>query len=110
MSSDGIPPLEPLAPIVDQMRELARDELPSPRSCKVRLWDDGTFDVVIYHSMRDDEMQFLRYERTTSEIYWAYVSGTRWESESLTGNETVHEATHDEVDVRVLSQVEPPYK
>lgn len=73
MESDGIPPMEPLAPIVDRMRELAQDELPSPRTGMIRLWDDDTFDIVIYHSMGDDERQVLRYERTTGEILWEYV-------------------------------------
>lgn len=41
--------MEPLAPLVDRMRALATEELPAPRTCKIRLWDDGTFDVVIYH-------------------------------------------------------------
>lgn len=66
MSENMIPPMEPLAPIIDQMRELAREEIPTPRSCKVRLWDDGTFDLVIYHSMGDSERQAVRYERSTA--------------------------------------------
>ena len=65
--------MEPLAWIVDRMRKLAQDELPSPRGCRIKLWDDGTFDVVIYHSMGDDETQFLRYQRTTSEVTWRWL-------------------------------------
>jgi hypothetical protein len=109
MESDGIPPMEPLARIVDRMRELAQDELPSPRTSKIRLWDDGTFDVVIYHSMGDDERQALRYERTTGEILWESVQGADWEVHSLSGNETVYEPTYEESEVRVLATVEPPY-
>lgn len=101
--------MKPLAPIIDRMRDLAQDELPAPRTCRVRLWDDDTFDVVIYHSMGDDEKQWLRYERTTSEILWEYVRGARWEPESLTGNETVYEPAYEESEVRVIEIVEPPY-
>lgn len=109
MQSDSIPPMEPLAPIVDQMRELAQDELPSPRTCKVRLWDDDTFDVVIYHSMGDDERQALRYERTTSEILWEHVQGADWNAHSLSGNETLYESTCEASEVRVIATVVPPY-
>lgn len=45
----------PLAPIADQMRDLAQEGLPAPRTCKVRLWDDDTADVELYHSMGDGE-------------------------------------------------------
>jgi len=110
MYTDGIPPMAPLAPLVDRMRDLALEELPGPRTCKIRLWDDGTFDVVIYHGMGDDERQWLRYERTTGEILWEYVRGARMKSESLTGNETIHEPVYEESEVRVVATVEPPYR
>ncbi|SFS86826.1 hypothetical protein SAMN04488556_3003, partial [Halostagnicola kamekurae] len=74
-----IPPMQPLAPIVDQMQEIAREELPEPRSCRIQLWDDGTFDVKIYHSPGPDSLQAIRYEPATSEIYWEYASGGGWE-------------------------------
>jgi hypothetical protein len=102
--------MDPLAPLVDRMRDLAMEELFGPRTCKIRLWDDGTFEVVIYHGMGDDERQCLRYERTTGEILWEYVRGVRWESESLTGNETIHEPVCEASDVRVVATVEPPYR
>lgn len=102
--------MEPLAPLVDRMRNLATEELPAPRTCRISLWDDGTFDVVIDHNVGDEERQWLQYERTTGEILWKHVRGTRWEEESLTGNETVHELAYDEADVRVVATVEPPYK
>jgi hypothetical protein len=109
MQSEDIPPMAPLAPIVDRMRELARDELPSPRTCTIRLCDDDTFDIVIYHSMGDDERQALRYERTTGEIIWEHMQGADWEAQSLSGNETVYESTFETAEVRVLATVEPPY-
>lgn len=68
--NDGMSPMEPLAPIIDRMREIAEDELPAPRTCRIRLCDDGTFDAYIFHSMTDEESQVVRYDRTTSEILW----------------------------------------
>jgi hypothetical protein len=110
MTTDGIPPMKPLAPIVDKMRKLAREELPSPRTCKIRLWDDGTFDVVIYHSRGEDERESLRYERTTGEVLWEHARGIGWRSESLTGGESVHEPVVEEADVRVVARLDPPYR
>lgn len=102
--------MEPLAPIVDEMRELARETLPAPRTCKIRLWDDDTFDVEIYHVAGDDERQSLRYERTTGEVCWEHARGVRWRSEPMSGGETVHEPVVEESDVRVLTTLEPPYR
>ena len=62
------------------------------------------------HKMGDTERQRLRYERTTGEILWESVRGARTKSESVTGNETIHEPVYEESDVQVVSTVEPPYK
>ena len=101
--------MAPLAPIVDRMRQLATEELPSRRSCKIRLYDDGDFDIIIYHSMGSDERQQLRYERTTGEILWEHPQGARYESESMVGSETLHVPVYDNFEVRVVDTVEPPY-
>lgn len=58
--------MESLAPIVDRMRELAQNEPPAPRFCITRLRDDGTFDVVIYHYMGDDESHGWRVGKSTT--------------------------------------------
>lgn len=110
MTQTGIPPMEPLAPIVDQMRDLAREEIPAPRTCKVHLWDDGTVDVKIYHGMGDDEFQVVRYERWTSEIVWEHLRGHKWRTTTFAGGETLQEREFEERDLRVLTTVEPPYK
>lgn len=100
--------MDTLAPIVNQMRDLARTELPDPQTCQVRLWDDGTFDIVIYHSLGEGERQQLTYERTTGEILWEHLRGARLDSTSLTGGETIHTPAFDQVQVRVLATVDPP--
>ena len=101
--------MTPLAPLVDKMRALARTELPSPRAGRIELWDDGTFSVVFYHSMGSDEGQHLRYVRSTGEIGWVHHQGASWREESLTGGETVMEPEYDDVAVRVVETVTPPY-
>lgn len=108
--TDGLPPMEPLAPIVDQMRVIAQEEIPPPQTCRIQLYDDGTFRVSISHSMGHDERQAIIYDRTTSEIYWEHVKGARTQPTDLTGGETVHEPVNDEHEVRVIATVEPPFK
>ncbi|WP_217642045.1 hypothetical protein, partial [Halostagnicola kamekurae] len=83
---------------------------PEPRSCRIQLWDDGTFDVKIYHSPGPDSLQAIRYEPATSEIYWEYASGGGWEITEFPDGETLHEPTVDEREVRVITTVEPPYE
>ena len=109
MHTDEIPPMKPLTPLVERMRALAQTELPSPRAGHIRLWDDGTFGVVFYHSMGSDEGQHLRYIRSTGEIVWVHHQGDGWREESLTGGETVMEPVYDDTDVRVVETVTPPY-
>jgi len=109
MQSNELPPMEPLAPIVDRMRELAAEELPASRSCRVELWEDGTFDIRIFHSMPGDDWQQLTYERTTGEILWEHFRGAQQETESFSEGETLHTTSYEEVDVRVVDTVEPPY-
>jgi len=107
--TDELPAMEPLAPIVDQMREIAEDEIPFPQTCEVNLWDDHTVGVKIYHSA-DDEMYLLRYQRQTGEIVLEYAKGAKWQRESLSGGEIVHEPTFEEREARVITTVEPPYE
>lgn len=105
-----IPPMEPLAPIVDQLREIARDELPAPRTCHAKLWDDGTFEAYVYHSPSKEEREWVRYERTTSEIVYEYVKSGGCEEHEFADGETLHVPVHDECEVRVITTVEPPYR
>lgn len=102
MTQDRMPPMGPLAPLVDRMRELARDELPEPRACRVRLWDDGTVDIAIYHNAGADGQTRLSYESATGEILLERTSGQNRSVESSG-------STDSDIDVRVIDTVEPPY-
>lgn len=101
--------MEPLAPIIDQMRAIAEEELPAPRTCRIKLWDDGTFDAYIFHAMPGDERQVVRYDRTTSEILWEHITGAGTREIELTGGETIIEPTVEERTVKVITTVDPPY-
>lgn len=101
--------MEPLAPIVDRMREVARDELPFPQTGHVTLWDDGTFRADIYHSAGRSAYESIRYDRRTSEIYLERISGVERSTTYFTGGETLYEPIPQEHTVRVIETVEPPY-
>lgn len=72
MTIDRTPSVQALAPLIDHLRELAADELPSPQTCKVRFWDDGDYDVVVYHSRGPNSREQLVYNRETGEVKWQY--------------------------------------
>ena len=105
-----LPSLRPLAPIVDQLRDIAREELPAPRSCRINLWDDGTFSAYIYHSAAGDEIQAIRYERTTGEILWERKRGCDRKTTEFASGETLSEPTYETHEMRVITTVEPPYE
>jgi hypothetical protein len=100
--------MNPLAPIIDEMRHLAADELPFPQTCRVKLFDDGTFDAYIFHSMRGDEQQRISYERTTGEIIFEHVRDEGFETTTFADGETLKEPVVEVLEVRVLTTVEPP--
>lgn len=109
MNEPMMPPMAPLAPIIDQMQHLAVEHLPAPRTCKVNLWDDGTIRLKIFHSLAKDERQIIRYVYPTSEIVWEHARQDGWEETELTGGETIREPRVEQIEVRVLATVEPPY-
>lgn len=102
--------MEPLAPLVDQMRDIAREELPGRRTCRIQLFDDATFSISITHSMGPDESQRISYVRSTGEIIWEHAKESDGIETDLSGSETLHEPIIEELDARVIETVEPPYK
>ena len=64
--------MTPLASIVDQLQDIAREELPAPRTCRVELCDDGDYNIVIYHSQGEDAGQVISYDVTTGDVVWKY--------------------------------------
>jgi len=104
----SLPSLNSLAPIIDEMCRLSRTALPGPRTCTVRLWDDGTFDARVTHSMTGDAYQCVRYVQPTAEIVWLHVEAVEHESTSFAGGEAVSESIPAVADIEVLASVAPP--
>jgi len=51
----------------------------------------------------------LTHERTTGEILWEHFRGAQQVSESFSEGEIFHTTSYEELDVRVVDTVEPPY-
>lgn len=60
MTDDEIPPMGPLVPLIDQMREITREGLPEPRPYRVKLWDDGTSDSRVYRRRQESTTPLTR--------------------------------------------------
>jgi len=109
MSTEGIPRIEPLAPVLDRVREIAQEELPPPRACKIQLWDDGDYDIWIYHKYDADEREQVVYDCETGEVRWQYLKNPSTKSKfvsEVVGTE--HQITYEQHDERVVTTIEPP--
>jgi hypothetical protein len=106
---ETVPRLEPIAPIVDRMLELAEDHLPDRCTCRVKLYEDGTYRTHIEHvGVEEGSYEYIGYFTATSEIVHVNIEGTGEEEIELTGDESIHQPTYDTYEVTVLEQVEPP--
>jgi hypothetical protein len=61
-----------LAPVVDEVREIAREEMPSPQTCRLNLWDGGEYEIYIFHSRGTNEREQVVYDNETGDILCQY--------------------------------------
>lgn len=76
MTTASMPSMQALAPLVDQLQAIAQKEIPGPRTCRIRLYDDHTYRITIEHS-RCGEGEAIVYDRVTGEVYWRDSDGAR---------------------------------
>lgn len=108
-----MPAMEPLAPIIDQIREIARDEIPSPRAMKIALWDDGDYDIHVYHSRGSDERIQVLYDNESGAVLWQHIKlDPDWEipdhEEIPDGEERIVVPEYEFKETRQLSVIDPP--
>jgi len=111
MPTDKLPPMKPLAPIVDQLKEIARQEIPAPRTCLVHLYDDYTFRIRIEHRYGDDEIEGIVYAHDSENVYWRDTAG----AERVKIDDPDHEGTiittrFAEDAERVVATIPPPFE
>lgn len=104
--------MAPLASLVDQLQEIAREELPAPRTCQVKLWDDGDYDIVIYHSSGKDETKSISYDVNTGDVMWKYRKSGEWvvdeNAEDGEGYGTPYVQEFEESETRRITTIDPP--
>ena len=104
--------MTPLAPLVDQLQEIARTKLPAPRSCRIQLWDDGDYDITISHSQGEDEGQAISYDVDTGDVLWKYRKNGEWvvdgEAETDDRDGTPYTRTFEKSETQRITTIEPP--
>jgi len=100
--------MEPLAPLVDQLIEIAEAEIPAPRTCYVRLFDDMTYRIIVEHRYGDGK-EAIVYDRNTGEVYWRDTAGARtMRAPRLDRGETAVVPYFTKDAERVVTTIEPP--
>ena len=104
--------MTPLAPLIDRLLNIAREELPAPRTCRIELWDDGDYDIVIYHSPVGDAIQFVSYDITTGSVTWNYRKNGEWvvddTAEDGDGYGTAYVREFEASETREITTIDPP--
>lgn len=74
-SADRLPSLEAVAPYYNAVLELAKRELEAPIQARVRTWEDGEFEIRVYHGYgphphrpRTAYQHILRYHSSNHEV------------------------------------------
>lgn len=105
--------MEALAPLVDEVRAIARRELPDPRTFEMRIWDDGTYDVYVYHVRGERDREQVVYDPETGVVQWQRRKlDPDWEFPDP--NEVSEEEwrqvvpEYEAADARRLAVIEPP--
>lgn len=104
--------MTPIAPLIDQLQDFAREETPAPRTCRVRLWDDSDYDIIIYHMHGPDERESIWYDVKTGDVVWKYRKGSKWveDEDAPSGPEdgTAFVQAYEKSDERVITTVHLP--
>ena len=105
--------MTPIAPLVDQLQDIVRDELPAPRTCRVTLWDDGDYEIVIYHNHGEDEDQGIYYDVNTGDDVWKYRKNGDWvvDKDAPDGEQfgTAYVREFEESETRWITTIDPPF-
>jgi hypothetical protein len=101
--------MQTLAPLVDQIREIAQDKLPSRRTLKLQAFDDGDYDLVVFHSPGPGEREQILYERDTGIVRWQYLKNPSMNKEFISEEAgTLLTTTFEERKERRITTIDPP--
>lgn len=101
--------MEPLAPIADQIREIAQEELGTPRTLHLKLWDDGDYDIYVFHGMGDEEREQIVYDNDTGAVSYQYRKGVSFKTVFVSEEAGLYtEPVYDVDEERQITVIEPP--
>ena len=104
--------MAPLVPLIDQLKEIACEELPEPRSCEVKLWDDGDYHLRFYHNRGQDESYAIHYDTETGDVVWRYQKNVEWVVDEEKNGEDVEGTPYmpefEEYETRTITTIKPP--
>lgn len=109
MTENEIPPIQPLAPIADKIREIAQEELGTPQTMHLKLYDDGDYYIYVFHSMGEEEREQIVYDHETGAVSYQYRKGVSFETVFVSeeaGSYT--EPVYDVSEERQLTTIVPP--
>jgi hypothetical protein len=113
-TNTAMPRMASIAPLIDHLQDIACEEIPAPRTCSVTLWDDGDYDVSIYHKHGADETEAIYYDASTGDVVWKYVKNGEWvvdeDADDGEGYGTAYVQSYEESDERTITTIEPPGK
>lgn len=104
-----MPAMTALASLIDQLQALAEEHVPGPRTCRIRLWEDGDYHITISHYIHPDERKGLYYDSDTGDVIYAHTKDPYWEvAPDAEGPGTAYDRKYEEKDEEVLVTIEPP--
>jgi hypothetical protein len=77
MSNREIPAIEPVAPIIDRLVEVAHEEIEAPRTLDINAYEDGDIHIRVFHSLGPTSGEQIIYDPNTDEVRRQYWRGRR---------------------------------
>lgn len=91
-----MPSMESLAPLVDRLREIADEEVPHPQTLKIRVWDDGDYQIHIFHHGPQGREQIMYTSGMENPIWQRLKGPSERHVEAPDGNDDILEMEYDE--------------
>ncbi|SDZ92631.1 hypothetical protein SAMN04488065_1260 [Haloplanus vescus] len=73
MTENEMPPMASLVPLIDRLREIADEEIPHPQTLETRVWEDGDYQIRIFHNGPAKEQ--IMYKPEMENPVWQRLKG-----------------------------------
>ena len=108
-TNTDMPRMTPIAPIVDQLQRLAEEHVPRPRTCQVKLWEDGDYQLIIWHGSGYNEREGLIYDHDDGIVCWRRAKNPYWKKVCRVADREIECISAYEIfEEREIMTLEPP--